>query len=314
MATRFFGDAKPWVRITKRVKETKGRVVAAIAYVAKDAPDLLPLKEGDILVCDAEDASIKAGRTSAEALWKYHKRKVTIYKHRGLHAKVIVLPRAAFVGSANASITSRDARDEAILETTEAGAVQDARDFVLAKASGSAKAFRLDKPQLQALLDIPVDTSIWDVVGKREPVDLPERVDRLLVQALILADSAKASKKIVEDDQQGVRDDVSKTGPGLVLVDQEWWTKDTEKLKKGDWILGVNENGRVDAPAQVVEITPSTKLRSVLWLASPRSAAKSVRLSAIDNKVVRSIHDEGGFKWVKGEGTVPLLAKFKKQR
>ncbi len=24
MATRFFGDAKPWVRITKRVKETKG--------------------------------------------------------------------------------------------------------------------------------------------------------------------------------------------------------------------------------------------------------------------------------------------------
>ena len=45
MATRFFGDAKPWVRITKRVEETKGRVVAAIAYVAIDAPDLLPLKE-----------------------------------------------------------------------------------------------------------------------------------------------------------------------------------------------------------------------------------------------------------------------------
>ncbi len=314
MATRFFGDAKPWVRITKRVKETKGRVVAAIAYVARDAPNLLPLKKGDILVCDAEDASIKAGRTSAEALWKYHKRGVTIYKHRGLHAKVVVLPRAAFVGSANASFTSRHARDEAILETTEAGAVRDARDFVLAKASGSAKAFRLDKSKLQALRDIHVDDTRWEGSDKREPVDLPERVGRLLVQAMILADLAKASKKIVEDDGQGVRDDVSKMGPGLELDAQEWWTKDTEKLKKGDWILGVNENGRVDAPAQVVEITPSTKLRSVLWLASPGSAVKSVRLSAIDNKVVRSIHDEGGFKWVKGEDTVPLLAKFKKQR
>ena len=315
MATRFFGDAKPWVRITKRVEETKGRVVAAIAYVAKDAPDLLPLKEGDILVCDAEDASIKAGRTSAEALWKYHKRGVTIYKHRGLHAKVVVLPRAAFVGSANASFTSRHARDEAILETTEAGAVQDARDFVLAKASGSAEAFRLDKLQLQALRKIEVKSTFhFQGTDKREPVDLPERVGRLLVQAMIFADTAKASKKIVEDDRQGVRDYVSKTGPGLVLVDQEWWTKDTEKLKKGDWILGVNENGRVDAPVQVVEIKPSTTRRSVLWLASPRSAAKSVRLSAIDNKVVQSIHDEGGFKWVKGEDTVPLLAKFKKQR
>lgn len=314
MATRFFGDAKPWVRITKRVEETKGRVVAAIAYVAKDAPDLLPLKEGDILVCDAEDASIKVGRTSAEALWKYHKRGVTIYKHRGLHAKVVVLPRAAFVGSANASFTSRHARDEAILETTEAGAVQDARDFVLAKASGSAEAFRLDKPQLQALRDIEPDPHRWEGSDKREPVDLPERVGRLLVQAMTRGEYAKASEKIIKDDRRKVRAVVSKVGPGLELDAQEWWTEDAEKLKKGDWILGVNENGRVDAPAQVLEIKPSTTRRSVLWLASPKSAAKSVRLSAIDNKVVQSIHDEGGFKWVKGEDTVPLLAKFKKQR
>ena len=307
MATRFFGDAKPWVRITKRVKETKGRVVAAIAYVARDAPDLLPLKEGDILVCDAEDASIKAGRTSAEALWKYHKRRVTIYKHRGLHAKVIVLPRAAFVGSANASITSRDARDEAILETTELGAVQDARDFVLAKASGSAEAFRLGRIELQALLEIVV-TPTYEGTDKRKPAELPDRVDRLLAQSMTFGDYTKSSKRIIDLGPGTV------LGPGLDLKANEWWAEDAGRLKKGDWILRVNENGRVDAPAQVVEIKPSTKRWSVVWLASPKSATKSVRLSAIDNKVVKSIHDEGGFKWVKGEDTVPLLAKFKKQR
>jgi hypothetical protein len=313
MATRFFGDAKPWVRITKRVKETKGRVVAAIAYVARDAPDLLPLKEGDILVCDAEDASIKAGRTSAEALWKYHKRGVTIYKHRGLHAKVVVLPRAAFVGSANASITSRDARDEAILETTESGAVQDARDFVLAKASGSAEAFRLGRIELQALLKIVV-TPTWQGTDKRKPAELPDRVGRLLVEFMTLQGYTKSTEEIIKQDRPKVRSRTSKMGPGLDLKANEWWAEDAGRLKKGDWILRVNENGRVDAPAQVVEIKPSTKRWSVVWLASPKSATKSVRLSAIDNKVVQSIHDEGGFKWVKGEDTVPLLAKFKKQR
>ena len=314
MATKFFGDAKPWIRITKRVHKTKGRVVAAIAYVAKDAPDLLPLKEGDILVCDAEDASIKAGRTSAEALWKYHKRKVTIYKHRGLHAKVIVLPRAAFVGSANASITSRDARDEAILETTESGAVQDARDFVLAKASGSAEAFRLGRIELQALLKIVV-TPTWQGTDKRKPAELPDRVGRLLVEFMTLQGYTKSTEEIIKQDRPKVRSRTSKMGPGLDLKANEWWAEDAGRLKKGDWILRVNENGRVDAPAQVVEIKPSTKRWSVVWLASPKSATKSVRLSAIDNKVVQSIHDEnGGSKWVKGEDTVPLLAKFKKQR
>ena len=313
MATRFFGDAKPWVRITKRVKETKGRVVAAIAYVARDAPDLLPLKEGDILVCDAEDASIKAGRTSAEALWKYHKRGVTIYKHRGLHAKVVVLPRAAFVGSANASITSRDARDEAILETTESGAVQDARDFVLAKASGSAEAFRLGRIELQALLKIVV-TPTWQGTDKRKPAELPDRVGRLLVEFMTLQGYTKSTEEIIKQDRPKVRSRTSKMGPGLDLKANEWWAEDAGRLKKGDWILRVNENGRVDAPAQVVEIKPSTKRWSVVWLASPKSATKSVRLSAIDNKVVQSVHENGGSKLVKGEDTVPLLAKFKKQR
>ncbi len=313
MATRFFGDAKPWVRITKRVKETKGRVVAAIAYVARDAPDLLPLKEGDILVCDAEDASIKAGRTSAEALWKYHKRRVTIYKHRGLHAKVVVLPRAAFVGSANASFTSRHARDEAILETTESGAVQDARDFVLAKASGSAEAFRLGRIELQALLKIVV-TPTWQGTDKRKPAELPDRVGRLLVEFMTLQGYTKSTEEIIKQDRPKVRSRTSKMGPGLDLKANEWWAEDAGRLKKGDWILRVNENGRVDAPAQVVEIKPSTKRWSVVWLASPKSATKSVRLSAIDNKVVQSIHENGGSKLVKGEDTVPLLAKFKKQR
>ena len=52
--------------------------------------------------------------------------------------------------------------------------------------------------------------------------------------------------------------------------------EDVGRLKKGDWILRVNENGRVDAPAQVVEIKPSTKRWSVVWLAPSGEVAREL--------------------------------------
>ncbi len=126
MGTWFAGGSELWERITKRVNAAKCRVLAAIAYVGVDAPQLLPLEEGDILVCDAEPWRVRAGSTSADALETFFERGVRIYSHRGLHAKVVVLHQRAFVGSSNASKNSRDNLDEAILETTDTAAVRGA--------------------------------------------------------------------------------------------------------------------------------------------------------------------------------------------
>ena len=39
----------PWPEMTVAVRTAQGRVVAAVAYLGDDAPDVLPLKSGDLL-------------------------------------------------------------------------------------------------------------------------------------------------------------------------------------------------------------------------------------------------------------------------
>jgi phosphatidylserine/phosphatidylglycerophosphate/cardiolipin synthase-like enzyme len=93
-------SANLWDTIQKKAKRSEYRR-AAIAYVTD--PTLLPLRNGDLLVTDASDASIPSGRTSAITLEKYFKAEVELFNLPDLHAKVLVLDDWAVVGSANAS-------------------------------------------------------------------------------------------------------------------------------------------------------------------------------------------------------------------
>ena len=52
---------EPWSEMTKAVRAAQGRVVAAIAYIGIDAASVLPLKRGDILVCDATKIAVPTG-------------------------------------------------------------------------------------------------------------------------------------------------------------------------------------------------------------------------------------------------------------
>lgn len=84
-----------------------GPRLCAVAYLGKDAPDLLSsLGRGDVLVCDASPAALKSGATSPLALRALIDRKVTVRSRPHLHAKVYLSAAGAFVGSANASATS----------------------------------------------------------------------------------------------------------------------------------------------------------------------------------------------------------------
>ena len=65
---RFLGKNRVWSAINERVKSQSKQVIAAVAYVGIDAPYILPLRRGDLLVCNASKAAIKQGSTSALAL------------------------------------------------------------------------------------------------------------------------------------------------------------------------------------------------------------------------------------------------------
>ncbi len=94
-------------------------VRAAVAYLGAEAPEILPLGTGDVLVVDGSDAALAAGSTSPAAVRRYVESGAVVVSLAGLHAKVVLeggpAPRC-LVGSANVSTHSRDdLREAAIL-------------------------------------------------------------------------------------------------------------------------------------------------------------------------------------------------------
>jgi hypothetical protein len=79
---------------------------------------------------DASELAVASGQTAPADLSKLVKRGVRVYSVPNLHAKVFVLGRAAYIGSANVSNRSASRLVEAVIRTTEASAVRDTRQFV----------------------------------------------------------------------------------------------------------------------------------------------------------------------------------------
>lgn len=130
MTVDFLTGRELWSTVTDACRAAKQPVRAAIAYLGVDAPDLLPLGDGDILVTNAGRDALQSGATHPDALATFVERGVDVWSNEWLHAKVLVVGRRAFVGSANASL--RSARDliEAACVLTDPAAVRSARRFV----------------------------------------------------------------------------------------------------------------------------------------------------------------------------------------
>jgi hypothetical protein len=116
------------------------RITAAVAYVGNGAADLLPLKAGDVVVVNGSRNALANGATSARLLRTWYENDVQVYVHETLHAKVFIVGRTAFVGSANLSGRAALADTaEAAIQTTDPAVVIQARDFVRRLAHDAAE-------------------------------------------------------------------------------------------------------------------------------------------------------------------------------
>ena len=143
----------PWKHIRSELRP-KGRapVIAVVAYVGADAPEMLPLRRGDFLVCDGSNIAIRQALTSAKSLWQYAQRGVVVFSHEGLHAKTIASDKFAWVGSANSSSNSRDCLIEASVRVTGRSASQ----IFQWAGSLATEDTRLSRKELEGLLELPV--------------------------------------------------------------------------------------------------------------------------------------------------------------
>ena len=262
---RGFPNPGPWKQITAELARQGRRPAKAIVgYVGNDAPSMMPLRDGDVLVCDASELSIRQGLTSAKALAVYARRRVVIFSVEGLHAKAIVMSRSAWVGSANASKHSRDELVEASVRVT-GHHVQQLRswaDTLIAKEN------KLGQADIDKLLGIPVRRTTRGPSQRRVPTELPIRLARMYFVETE-PDLTRKGESIYKRGLPDAKHVAREQGLPSSLTFIRFIASRSVKMREGDWVVDVR-SGRVKRPAVVVRVVSAGR-DLVVWMSETRS-------------------------------------------
>ena len=242
-----FLGTSPWTAISKDVaRKRREPIVAAISYVGVKASEVLPLREGDFLICDASVRAIKQGVTSAKALAAYLRIGVRVFSHEGLHSKVIATENFAWVGSANASGNSRDNLIEASVRI-EGPAFRDAYRWAESLAVEDTE---LSLRDVRLLAKLPVSWQARGGVPGRvsKSVNMPDGLSRLVILELDSNGSA-AAEKAAEKQRAEVKKSLSVQGSQL-----NWFeNKRPLPIKEGEWFIPVCGN-KVGKPCRLERV------------------------------------------------------------
>ena len=289
---------EPWPAITAAVNGANGRVRVAIAYFGTDSHELLPLKEGDTLVCDVSERAVKNGSTNPTALTKFLDEEVDVWSYEGLHAKVVVLPKRAFVGSANASRNSSERLFEAVIETTDTDEIRDLRAFV-----DNLCVKPIDLKELTRLEDMK---PTWDGTAPKakELLELPEDLDRLAVLSLTTKyDWSISETKAFERDDKKARRKPKRRYSGFRVKAMSVY----EPLDEDLWAVEVLD-GRALSPGVVVHAS-SYRNAHVVWLARPNNITK--RSFTSTERVAHGIPDPATYTLIDGPEAQRIVDLFR---
>ena len=252
-----FLGTSPWTAITKDVaRKRRGPIVAAISYVGVKASEVLPLRKGDFLICDASERAIKQGVTSAKALASYLRIGVKVFSHEGLHSKVVATESFAWVGSANASRNSRDNLTEASVRI-EGPACRTSFDWALSLATEDAE---LSVQDVRALAKLLVS---WEARGgeprrQKLSVAVPRNLKRLVVLELPLEASASMERE-AESRKLSVKKSLSSQ---VAKLECFFWERN-HRTEVGDFVIPVVKN-RVSGLWLIVKISKLAGYR-IYW-------------------------------------------------
>lgn len=248
----------PWPAIRRDLDRPNRRpVVAVIGYIGKDAPTVMPLRKGDILVCDASETAVKGRLTNVAALQTFRKRGVNLFSLSGLHAKVIASPTAAWVGSSNASNNSETRLIEAAVKVTKRQARQ-VHQWACSLATEDCHLSSTDLKRLSELKLLPPRKGPGRIIVPRE---LPETVGRLVFWR-VGGEISEPQMRAIERDRPEARRDAERAGLPSVLEPISF-TGDTV-VKAGDWLI-TRSRGRVQSPDYVVRVASKGRY-STLWV------------------------------------------------
>ncbi|TQC44075.1 phosphatidylserine/phosphatidylglycerophosphate/cardiolipin synthase family protein [Rhodococcus sp. WS4] len=248
MGTTFHGPS-PWPHITRAIR-TRGARYAAIGYLGQDAPALLPLRTGDLLVVNASKAAIRAHATSPAALAYYLNKGVRVLSSPTLHAKVIATNTRTVIGSANASENSTLA-DDAVVITDDPEIIASVRKFIdsLDEITEVDQVFLDD-----AILEWEIGRAVPlpGVTGRvRTETDfLHTPVTRMFVKHAVDYEPTRTEQQVL-DHQPGRHH--SRGGPAAKYQLESLRLDKPSGAKRGDVIIFVSADDEwIHAPAAVV--------------------------------------------------------------
>lgn len=299
--TRWVDGPAIW-RAIEDVAGSAGAKHLAVAYVGRGAFDVVPLGAGDVLVADISAARAKDGSVDPDEIRRFVRAGCRVFRSRSLHAKVVVGPRRAVIGSANLSRSSRHQLLEAGVVTTDAAMVREARAFV----------------QRLCHEDQAVDDAYLDALPRRtRPVASPPRspelptwrpdLDAQRVTLLFSEDGGFVDRQIADREATARR-----SRPGRLNV----WTSVgylRSPVKPGDTVVAVHSSidGEWAYPPGVVHEVwrhpEGTKAITVVAL-----TGHGVPASAVDDVLRRfGLSPTGASKVVRGAAARAVLALFK---
>jgi hypothetical protein len=231
---------------------------------------LLPLAKGDLLVCDLSESAVKSGATNPEAILDFLKAKVTVRSRQGLHAKVVVLGRRAYVGSNNASDHSAKKLIEAAIETTDSSEVQKLRKFV-EQIDGE----EITKQRLQELMLLRPKrprTPGGDIIV----AELPKKIDVIKIVGCSFGPWTASEVKAAALGKSDAKSLSRKYGTGMHLEPTIVFKWVYDRLKIGDWaMLSFEKDDQFWSPGVV---TSKSKHRNsyAVWTAQPEGSEEII--------------------------------------
>lgn len=271
-----------WPKLTAAVRGSRQRCAVAVAYLGSGASRLLPLPRNSRLVVDASERAVASGQTSPAELEILVKRGVSVFSVPNLHAKVFVLDRAAYIGSANVSGRSSSQLVEAVIRTTEHKAVRAARQFVEDHCLYELTPIVLKR--LAKLYRPPiVPGGNREKSASKETFERPT-LPRLMLAQLVLVDWSQRDQAL-HDDALTVAEK-RRQHPRRYEMDSFRWTGKCG-YQRGDVVIQVIDEGRdgilVRPPGNVLHVRTrreGTRQVSFVYMERPTRRCRSVKTLA----------------------------------
>jgi len=250
-----FNAEEPWSAIRQDLKGPRPPVTAVVSFIVASGDVLMPLRRGDRLVCNADVDTVRMGLTNPETLQRFHKKGVEVFSIRGLHAKVIVGERFAWVGSANAS-------DSGFLEAAIRVGPTGARPIQAWAASLCLEPWKLTAT---AIADLQGE-KVRRARGLRKPIMVNHDVASITRLQLWWLDDEMSPEAVREAEQEKKKSSISRKESAF--MNSLLYTEigpDDDSIREGDWIVGFWSD-EPWLPARVVRITPHQAFKIVWYL------------------------------------------------